>query len=245
MSGEGAENIMQNTLAWENELWSYLSNGDGTSCPLREACKVKRSCGWCFDDHAQEIGALYGIGTFSADENEIDVDHRLIKRAFPEHWIAGRIFQLVEMLATKYLEKTGTTRPPVPTELIRCFDVSPSIEVRLLPLKAYHGAVWHLEDGWVIYLNTNDTPYRQRLALFHEVFHILAHSKATPVFRKRGISHGFFNEMLADYFAGCILMPKEWVKGKWAEVNDLRQMAKIFHVTELAMWIRLRTEGLI
>jgi Zn-dependent peptidase ImmA (M78 family) len=149
------------------------------------------------------------------------------------------------MLAIKYLEKAGFSQPPVPTELIRCFDVSPPIEVRLLPLKAYHGAVWHLEDGWVIYLNTNDTPYRQRLALFHEAFHILAHSKATPVFRKRGISEGFFNEILADYFAGCILMPNEWVKEKWAEVNDLRQMAKIFHVTELAMWIQLRTNGLI
>ena len=51
--------------------------------------------------------------------------------------------------------------------------------------------------------------------------------------------------MLADYFSGCILMPKEWVKEKWAEVNDLKQMAEIFQVTEVSMWIRLKTMGLI
>jgi len=50
--------------------------------------------------------------------------------------------------------------------------------------------------------------------------------------------------MLADYFAGCILMPKAWVEKKWAEVKDVRRMAEIFQVTELAMWIRLKTMGL-
>jgi len=40
-------------------------------------------------------------------------------------------------------------------------------------------------------------------------------------------------------------MPKEWVKKKWAEANDLQQMAEIFQVTEVSMWIRLKTMGLI
>jgi len=51
--------------------------------------------------------------------------------------------------------------------------------------------------------------------------------------------------MLADYFAGCVLMPKEWVKGKWVEVKDLDRMAKLFDVPQSAMWIRLKTMGLI
>ena len=50
---------------------------------------------------------------------------------------------------------------------------------------------------------------------------------------------------LSDYFAGCVLMPRGWVKGKWAEVNDLKQTAEIFQVTEVSMWMRLKTMGLV
>jgi len=45
------------------------------------------------------------------------------------------------------------------------------------------------------------------------------------VFRKRGTKEGSFNELLADYFATCILMPKEWVTEKWAEVKDLDRVS--------------------
>jgi len=65
------------------------------------------------------------------------------------------------------------------------------------------------------------------------------------VFRKRGTIVGSFNELLADYFASCILMPREWVKEKWAEVKDLDRMAEIFAVPKSAMCIRLRRLGLI
>ncbi|GAG36112.1 unnamed protein product [marine sediment metagenome] len=55
---------------------------------------------------------------------------------------------------------------------------------------------------------------------------------------------GSFNELLADYFAVCILMPREWVKEKWAEVKDLDKMAEIFDVPKSAMCIRLKRLGL-
>jgi len=84
-----------------------------------------------------------------------------------------------------------------------------------------------------------------RFTIFHEAFHILAHCRTSPVFRKRGSIVGSFNEFLADYFALCILMPREWVAEKWAEVKDLDQMAKIFSVSKSAMCIRLRQMGLI
>jgi len=50
---------------------------------------------------------------------------------------------------------------------------------------------------------------------------------------------------LADYFAGYILMPREWVKGKWAEIKDLDGMAEIFAVPKSVMCMRLRQLGLI
>jgi len=233
---------------WESELWSYMSSGDGVNCPVYDDCKTRQHGGWCFGDSKGILSRFYGtyaISGSSSDDSELDFFRSLFEHHFPQKWTPGRIFQLIETLAKKYIKQAKLNQPPVVTELIKQLDISPGIEIRPLPLKAYHGAVWQLEDGWIIHLNNEDKPARQRVTLFHEVFHILAYYKATPVFRKRGAKEGLFNEMLADYFAGCILMPKEWVKEKWTEVNDLKQMAEIFQVTEVAMWIRLKTMGLV
>ncbi len=56
----------------------------------------------------------------------------------------------------------------------------------------------------------------KRYTLFHDVFHILAHCR----------------------YRGAPVL-------KWAEVNDLYQMAKIFDVLEAAVCIRLKRLGLI
>ena len=249
MSGAGEKDItLEKIPKWEAELWSYISSGDGVTCPLYGADKVRHCSEWCFNENKEKFSGLHGthvIGS-SSDENESDVFRRLYEHIFPREWTPGRIFQLVEALANKYIKKAKLNQPPVITELVRQFDISPGIEIRPLPLKAYHGAVWHLEDGWIVHLNNEDKPARQRVTLFHEAFHILAHyNRTTPTFRKQRSKGGLFNEVLADYFARCVLMPKEWVKGKWAEVNDLKRMAEIFQVTQVSMWIRLKTMGLI
>ena len=85
----------------------------------------------------------------------------------------------------------------------------------------------------------------RRFVLFHEAFHVLAHCQGIPVFRKRGVEQGHFNEGLSDYFAACILIPREWVREKWLEVKDLDSMAKTFDVPKPVMVIRLKQLGLV
>ncbi|MBA7540632.1 hypothetical protein ES705_32931 [subsurface metagenome] len=152
---------------------------------------------------------------------------------------------MVEMLAQRYLKKGGVRRPPVPTGIVSLADKQHPIEVRVVSLKVYHGAIWQLNGSWIIQLRNDDTPATQRVTLFHEAFHILAHRRTTPVFRKRETIQGSFNELLATYFADCILMPGGWVIEKWAEVKDLDRMAEIFEVPKPAMCIRLKRLGLI
>ena len=230
---------------WESELWSYISKGDGVICPLYGDDKARHCNEWCFNKNKEIFVKLYHIVGSDNDENELTGFRNLFEQKIPRKWVPGRVFQLTEILANKYIERAKINQPPVMTGFIRHLDISPGIEVRLLSLKANHGAVWHLKDGWVIYLNSKDKSIKQRMTLFHEVFHIIAHSSTSPVFRKRGIRNGVFNEMLADYFAHCVLMPKDWVKEKWVDGNDLKQMAEIFQATEILMWIRLKTMGLI
>ncbi|MBA7706562.1 hypothetical protein ES703_115416 [subsurface metagenome] len=149
----------------------------------------------------------------------------------------------MERLAHRLLNSGGVCHPPVPSELFSLADEEHPIEVQFLPLKACHGALWHLNGIWIILLRNDDTPATKRFTLFHEAFHILAHRKSTPVFSKRGTAEGTFNELLANYFAACMLMPARWVTEKWEEANDLKQMAKIFQVSKPEMCIRLKCLG--
>lgn len=218
---------------WESELWSSMSNGDGKHCPLYDDCRIRRKGGWCADENRRNLNWFNDKGFYFGSFD------------FIKSGTCYGEFKLVEMLAQRLLKKGVVNDPPVPTELISLVDSRLPVEIRLLPLKACHGAIWRLNDGWVIQLKEGDSPATRRFALFHEAFHILAHSKTTPVFKKIGSDEGSFNELLADFFASFVLMPEEWVKAKWAEVHDLDQMVTIFDVPESAMYIRLKRLSLI
>ena len=221
---------------WEAELWTYVGSGDGEHCPLRSRCQTKLACAWCPDENKERINQLLEQGEatlHSCDFIETNIGGQV-----------GRLFLLVELMAQKYLEMGRVQCPPVATELIRLIDQRGITEIRSVPLKAYHGAIWHPKEGWIIQVKADDSPAMKRFTLFHEAFHILAHYRTTPVFRKRGAIRGSFNELLADQFAVCILMPRQWVRKKWAEVKDLDRMAEIFDAPKSATCIRLRQLGL-
>ena len=222
---------------WEAELWSYVSSGDGEQCPLFSRCRVRKECGWCPDENKERLSQLQDDRQFNINNCDfVDSEGRRL----------CKVFELVEILAQKYLKMGEIRCPPVPAVLVALVDQRHVTEIRLLSLKAYHGAIWHpKKDGWIIQLRDDDTSAAKRFTVFHEAFHILAHCRTIPVFKKRGVVQGSFNELLADYFAVCILMPREWVKEKWAEVKDLDRMPEIFDVPKPAMCIRLRQLGLI
>ena len=236
MSAEDRKAIKQdNSSRWETELWSYVSSGDGVTCPIYSSCHRRLGGGYCGSDHLDYIAKLIDDTQFCATKYD----------SVLSGWENGRLFQLVERLSQKYLQMGEVRGPPVPAELVSLSDTQHPIEVRLVPLKNHHGAIWYLKDTWVIQLNENEKPCRRRLALFHEAFHILAHRKSIPVFKKNEYGAGSFNELLADYFAASIMIPREWAKEKWIEVKDLDKMVKIFHVPKVLIWLRLREIGLI
>lgn len=243
MSDAGRKNMERKTPEWESELWSYLNKGDGIHCPVYESCKLRRQGVWCLSDQEDYYETMNKL----IDEDAPDlVDSAISKLKFPIFQKGGRIFKLVTRLATRYQVEAGIDRLPVPTNLItQAYDHLP-IEVRQVSLKVYHGAVWRLSDCWVIHLNSNDIPDRQRFTLYHEIFHILAHCKATPVFRKISDNRqGSFNELLADHFSGNFLVPREWATKIWPEVKDISQMAAIFDVPKSVMYLGLLDMGLI
>lgn len=234
------EGMGSKTARLEDELWSYVSSGDGKCCPLYTGCDFRKSGCSCINDHLELIRRCrkelmrLGDGVFAPGEH----DFRGIARPC-------RVVDLVECLAQSYLQKGGISCPPVPTDLAMLADEANGIEVRLVPLRASHGSVWCLKGKWVVQLNSNDNPGRRRHTLFHEVFHILAHRRATPVFLNASREVGAFNEVLADVFATRVLAPPSWVKQKWVEFKDIQRMAAYFDIPYFAMFLVLRRVGLV
>jgi hypothetical protein len=230
--------MKRKTPRWESELWSYLNSGDGIHCPVYPTCQFRGDSVRCYSENEGNIKVVSEF--IDEDEPEL-INPARIKFELSTCPRSGRVFQLVRKLANRFLEEAGIEHPPVPTNLITRADDNLPIEVRQVPLKAYRGTVWRLSNCWVVQLNSNDSPARQRFTLYHEIFHILAHRKATPVFKKTGrILKGSFNEMLADHFSGVFLLPERWVKEMWPKIKDINQMAAIFEVPKPVVWFTLK-----
>jgi hypothetical protein len=223
---------------WESELWSYLSAGDGINCPVYQSCPLNKSSDFgCYNENE---GFFKQVLEF-LDKDELGDTPPAAKNNNTFCPSNGRIFNLIGKLAGRLHEQAGIETPPVSNNLIRSTEGGIPIEVRPVPLRAYRGAVWRLSNSWVVQINRNDSTARQRYTLYHEIFHILAHSKATPVFKKAGRNReGTFNEMLADHFSGACLMPEKLVRKFWPETRDIKVMARIFDVPEPIAWLELK-----
>lgn len=222
---------------WESELWAYLSMGDGIHCPIYQSCQTRRQGIVCLSEQLDYVKTLSKLADRGGPDSGELTDVRFNS---PNCIKNGRIFKLVERLANKFLVEAGIGHPPVPSNLIPQDYKNLPIIIRQVSLKACHGCVSRLNDYWLVHLNGNDTPARQRFTLYHEVFHILAHCKATPVFCKLATGRqGSFNEHLADHFATTMLLPKKWVRERWKKVKDMNQMAAIFDVPNVIMWAAL------
>jgi hypothetical protein len=228
---------------WEAELWSYISKGDGIKCPLYESCTLRLEGEWCISENEQ----YYRLMNEFLDDEVINInDPASLEFELRGCRNMGRIFGLVSVLANKYLMEAGIDRLPVPIDLITHDNNNLPIEVQELPFKSHHGAIWRLNDCWLVQLNINDSPSRKRFTKYHEIFHILAHNRATPVFKKiAGSPAGSFNELLADHFSANMLMPEAKVRELWPEVQDLGQMANIFGVPKSVVWFALKQMRLV
>ena len=219
---------------WEKHLWSFIGSGDGALCPLYRSCQIKSTGGWCPNEYLDELNQM------------IDDEHCNYNRFnFLKYDTYCSMFLMLEKLAQKYLVSCRVYTPPVPIGLISLFGEHDKLEVRSVPLRACHGALWHIHESWIIYLSSNETSAMKRFVLFHEAFHMLANSKTTPVFNKINGVRGAFNEMLADFFSCSLLLPRQWAKDKLPEVHDAYGLASIFDIPQPFVYIRLKRMGLI
>jgi Zn-dependent peptidase ImmA (M78 family) len=156
--------------------------------------------------------------------------------------------QIAELQASYLLRLRDISDLPVPVEIVTglprlTIDYDPD-----LPRHAASGAsAWSSQRrAWVISVNPDEPQTRQRFTVLHEFKHIIDHYHAglggylpttfyglTPV------------EYVAEYFAGCVLMPRRWVKAMFYDgVQQPAELAELFAVSRRAMEVRLDQLGL-
>ncbi|WP_423488554.1 ImmA/IrrE family metallo-endopeptidase [Mycobacteroides sp. PCS013] len=157
--------------------------------------------------------------------------------------------QIAERQATKLLELHSITDGPVPDAVITGI---PHIRIinttRLGNTAAADGAsMWDTKTRrWVIMINRANTVQRQRSTLAHEFKHILDDPIDNLYKTTRRLTNSRQAEHAANYFAGCLLIPREFLHRAWhGGIRSPAVLAKLFQASEHAITVRLRQTGLI
>jgi hypothetical protein len=107
------------------------------------------------------------------------------------------------------------------------------------------GAAQWSQGRWLIFLNATDPRERQRFSISHELFHIINYWHGSQLHPGDGrVSARTQAERLADYFAGCLLMPERDVRRLARQDQASDTLAQRFQVSTRAMEVRLSQLGL-
>jgi hypothetical protein len=156
--------------------------------------------------------------------------------------------RLAERQANRLLELHGGVAVPVPTSIV---THQPRISVEHdpdLPARAASGCSdWDSHRRtWVISLNPTEPRRRQRFTVFHEYKHILDHYHPGLI---GPLPHTIYGldpvEYVAEYFAGCVLIPKRQLTAAYYDgIQRSADLAQLFDVSPQAVRVRLAQVGL-
>ena len=150
--------------------------------------------------------------------------------------------RIAELQAHRLLELWQVDDGPVPAEVV---SELPRVRVVTAELPVSGASHWS-GRYWVIVLNRHETWTRRRFTLMHEFKHIVDHGHAQQLYSgsARHTAHDQA-EMAADYFAGCVLMPKRLLKRAWCNgIQRPTRLGQHFQVSAQAAEVRLSQTGL-
>lgn len=125
------------------------------------------------------------------------------------------------------------------------------VDMRGVPIS---GAACHLPEFNTILINRREREGRRAFDFAHELFHILTWASMPPAHVDTGNPTGTKAkriELLANNFAGALLMPRDAVVEQWNQRgkkeihNWIKLTAEEFSVTAIALFNRLRALNLI
>ena len=165
----------------------------------------------------------------------------------PAHPITlDEALRLAERQANRLLELCGGPTVPVPSSIV---TDQPRITVEHDPDLPAHAASgcsdWDIRRRtWIISLNPTEPRRRQRFTVLHEYKHIIDHP--SPGIRPARYAYQRpAAEIVADYYAGCVLIPKRLLAGAYYDgIQRPTELAQLFDVSQEAIQVRLAQIGL-
>ncbi|HEX2903382.1 MAG TPA: ImmA/IrrE family metallo-endopeptidase [Jatrophihabitans sp.] len=159
-----------------------------------------------------------------------------------------RALHIADRQAARLLQLRGVETIPVLTTIV---SELPRIIVEQdseLPLHAASGCSdWDsCRRAWVISINPREPRTRQRFTVLHEYKHIIDHGG--PEIQMDNWAARFHRapaEIVADYFAGCVLIPKRVLNAAFYDgIQTATDLAQLFDVSADAIRVRLAQVGL-
>jgi hypothetical protein len=155
----------------------------------------------------------------------------------------GEHLRVAELQANRFLTLVGVQKAPIPERVI---TELPRVHVEHLSPFPVSGATHWSSGQWLVALNGSEPRVRQRFSLAHEFKHILDHRFAELIYGSfPPADRDLLVEQICDYFAGCLLMPRPWLKSTYANgLQHLPALARHFDVSQAAMQVRLSQIGM-
>jgi hypothetical protein len=152
---------------------------------------------------------------------------------------------VAEQHAARLRKALGVDEAALTDEQLRTL---PGVRIETVRGLGVSGATRRVGELWIILINQDDAPRRQRFTIAHELKHILD-DQATMHLHRRGLlasGQDWLTERICDYFAACLLMPRLWVKRAWVNgTQSPSELARLFEVSVDAMNVRLHQLGLV
>jgi len=163
----------------------------------------------------------------------------------PLMWVEARI--IAERQAAHMLRLLRIKKPSV--EIERVLTRAP-IQIETVPHldnSAYSG--WK-DDHWHILMNADESIWRSRASLAHEVKHVLDDPFREVLYpnwpRNSLLPAPDEAEQICDYFAGCVLVPEPFLLDAWRSGTcDVPALAQLFEVSPSLIAVRLRQTGIL
>lgn len=152
--------------------------------------------------------------------------------------------RLTERLASRLLTLRHSITAPVPTSVV---SELPRVRVRSRSLPVSGASHWEPRHrAWIISLNRDESQGRQRFTLMHEYAHIISHGHSPRLFTGTHVtSPAEQAEWVADYFAGCVLVPQTLLETAWISgLQEIDDLADHFDVPAVTIVTRLAQCGL-
>lgn len=156
----------------------------------------------------------------------------------------GEHLRIAELQASRFLQLVGVHDAPVPERVI---TELPRLQVERMSPFPVSGATRWSSGQWLVILNGAEPRVRQRFSLAHEFKHILDHRFAELIYSSFDpLDRKALTEQLCDFFAGCVLMPRPWLKTAYAGgLQHLPSLSRHFDVSQAACQVRLSQIGMI